>query len=91
MNEYEIVLTGESRDDALARAKALSGIEPGVYGKRWNPDGSLTIMVRSEQSRDVLMAALDEAEHPKARFSHRHVSTESAESADSADLNEMVN
>lgn len=59
MAEYEIILTGE---DIQAQLNKLCAVEPGVYGKRWNPDGSLTVLVRAHE----LLAALDQPEQPAA-------------------------
>ncbi len=63
MAEYEITLTGE---DIPAQLNKLCAIEPGVYGKRWNPDGSLTVMIRSERGSTDLLAALEQAEERPA-------------------------
>jgi hypothetical protein len=54
MAEYEITLTG---DDILEQLNRLCAVEPGVYGKRWNPDGSLAVMVRSERNRRTCRSA----------------------------------
>ncbi len=72
MAEYEIILTG---DDILAQLNKLCAIEPGVYGKRWNPDGSLTVMVRAgadghERGADELLAALEQADQRTAAPEH---------------------
>ncbi len=68
MAECEIILTG---DDIMAQLNKLCAIEPGVYGKRWNPDGSLTVMVRAvadghERGSTDLLAALEQAEERPA-------------------------
>ncbi len=68
MAEYEIILTG---DDIVAQLNKLCAAEPGVYGKRWNPDGSLTVMIRAvtdghERSANELTDALEQVEHPMA-------------------------
>ena len=63
MAEFELILTGE---DIQARLDKLCAIEPGVYGKRWNADGSLTVLVRSERRANELIDALEQAEHPIA-------------------------
>lgn len=68
MAEFELILTGE---DLPAQLNKLCAAEPGVYGKRWNPDGSLTVLVRSTRSANELIDALDaphvaQAEHPTA-------------------------
>ena len=63
MAEYEIQLTGE---DSLAQLNRLCAVEPGVYGKRWNPDGSLAVMVRSERTAEDLVAALEQADRRTA-------------------------
>ncbi len=68
MAEYEITLTG---DDIPAQLDKLCAVEPGVYGKRWNPDGSLTVMVRAvtdghERQANELIDALEQAGHPIA-------------------------
>ncbi len=68
MAEYEITLTGE---DIPARLNKLCAAEPGVYGKRWNPDGSLTVMIRSERSANELTDALEQVESPKPRLARR--------------------
>ena len=59
MAEYEIALMGE---DIMAQLNKLCAVEPGVYGKRWNPDGSLAVMVRSQRSSQDLLAALEQAD-----------------------------
>jgi hypothetical protein len=80
MAEYEIQLTGE---DIPARLNTLCAIEPGVYGKRWNADGSLAVMVRSERTSSELRAALESAPPdqagPPSRRGRRPESAESAE------------
>ncbi len=79
MAEYEIILTG---DDIVAQLNKLCAIEPGVYGKRWNPDGSLAVMVRSERESTDLLAALEKAESPKPRLGRRPESPTVSESAE---------
>ena len=63
MAEFEIILTGE---DIQAQLNKLCALEPGVYGKRWNPDGSLTVLVRSTRSANELIDALEQVGHPIA-------------------------
>ncbi len=79
MAEYEIILTGE---DIPAQLNKLCAIEPGVYGKRWNPDGSLTVMVRSTRGSTELLAALEKAESSKSRLGRRPESPTTSESAE---------
>ncbi len=71
MAEYEITLTG---DDLPARLNKLCAAEPGVYGKRWNLDGSLTVMIRSERQANELIDALEQVESSKPpRLARRSV------------------